>query len=193
MGRRLIYVPIIHTEVDMGSLAESFKMEYIQKYGVRKWNQHLKKINDLWTYIEEHLQQKNLWYHKVKVYQDGLPVCGNEVQIVRDIANKGGRNHQLLLKLIDKGATLVGTEDTNLLLKEYQMIKNTVTRKDRGKGKEDHRNFIAERDTFIAHRIDETLYDGETAILFLGMLHKVDKELPPDVVVEYLMPEGQAV
>lgn len=193
MGRRLIYVPIIHTEVDMGSLAESFKKEYIQKYGVQKWNQHLKKINDLWTDIEAHLQQKNLCYHKVKVYQDGLPVCGKELQIVQDIANRGGRNHQLLVKLIDKGATLVGTEDTGLLLKEYQMIKNTATRKGSGKGKEGHRNFIVERDAFIAHRIDETLVDGETAILFLGMLHKVDKKLPPDVVVEYLMTEGQAV
>ena len=94
MGRRLIYVPIIHTEVDMGSLAESFKKEYIQKYGVRKWNQHLKKINDLWTDIEAHLQQKDLCYRKVKVYQDGLPVCGKELQIVRDIANSGGKNHQ---------------------------------------------------------------------------------------------------
>ena len=98
MGRRFIYVPIIHTEVDMGSLAESFKKEYIQKYGAQKWNQHLKKINDLWTDIEEHLQQKNLWYHKVKVYQDGLPVCGNEVQIVRDIANKGGEKSSATIK-----------------------------------------------------------------------------------------------
>lgn len=191
MGRRLIYIPIIHTEVDMGSLAESLKKEYIQKYGAQKWNQHLKKINDLWTYIEEHLQQRNLCYRKVKVYQDGLPVCGKELQIVRDIANRGGRNHQLLLKLIDKGATLVGTEDPALLLKEYQMIKDAATRKGSEKGKEGHHNFMAERDAFIVRRIDETLHDGETAILFLGMLHKVDKKVPSDVVVEYLMPEGQ--
>lgn len=58
MGRRLIYVPIIHTEVDMGSLAESFKKEYMKKYGTHKWEQHLKKINDLWMGIEERLNQK---------------------------------------------------------------------------------------------------------------------------------------
>src|SRR3990170_3847708 len=105
MGRRLIYIPIIHTEVDMGSLAESLKKEYIKKYGIHKWEQHLKKINDLWTGIEERLNQKNLRYNQVKVYQDGLPVCGKELEIVRDIANSGGRNHQLLLKLIHEGAT----------------------------------------------------------------------------------------
>ena len=91
----------------MGSLAESLKKEYIKKYGMHKWEQHLKKINDLWTGIEERLNQKNLRYNQVKVYQDGLPVCGKELEIVQDIANSGGKNHQLLLKLIHEGATLV--------------------------------------------------------------------------------------
>ena len=58
----------------MGSLAEPLKKEYIKKYGIHKWEQHLKKINDLWTGIEERLNQRNLRYNQVKVYQDGLPV-----------------------------------------------------------------------------------------------------------------------
>lgn len=185
MGRRLIYVPIIHTEVDMGSLAESVKKEYIQKYGVHRWHQHLKKINDLWTGIEEYLNQKNLCYSQVKVYQDGLPVCGNELQIVQDIANRGGKNHQLLMKLIHKGATLIGTEDPTLLIKEYQVIKEASSGKKDKKDMVHHHNFMAERDVFIARRIDETLKNGEMGILFLGMLHKVDKKLPADIVVEH--------
>ena len=44
-GRRLIHIPIIHTEVDMGSLAELLKKKYIQRYGVHKWRHHLKKID----------------------------------------------------------------------------------------------------------------------------------------------------
>jgi len=48
-GRRLIHIPIIHTEVDMGSLAKSLKKKYIQRYGVHKWRHHLKKIDELWT------------------------------------------------------------------------------------------------------------------------------------------------
>lgn len=187
MGRRLIYVPIIHTEVDMGSLAESFKKEYMKKYGTHKWEQHLKKINDLWTGIEERLNQKNLCYDHVRVYQDGLPVCGKELQIVRDIANSGGRNHQLLLKLIRKGATLMGTEDPALLIKEYQLIKDATLQKSTGKDTTGRTNYIAERDAFIANRIDKTLMDGETGILFLGMLHKVDEKLSSDIVVDYLI------
>ena len=187
MGRRLIYIPIIHTEVDMGSLAEPLKKEYIKKYGIHKWEQHLKKINDLWTGIEERLNQRDLCYNHVKVYQDGLPGCGKELEIVRDIANSGGRNHQLLLKLIHEGATLMGTEDPTLLIKEYQLIKDATTRKNAEKGTGGRANYLAERDVFIANRIDTTLKDGETGILFLGMLHKVDEKLPSDVVIDYLI------
>ena len=187
MGRRLIYVPIIHTEVDMGSLAEPLKKEYIKKYGIHKWEQHLEKINDLWTGIEERLNQKNLRYNQVRVYQDGLPVCGKELQIVQDIANSGGRNHQLLLELIQKGATLMGTEGRALLIKEYQLIKNATTRKSAEKCTDGRSLYLTERDAFIANRIDKTLKDGETGVLFLGMLHKVDEKLPSDIVIDYLI------
>lgn len=185
MGRQLIYIPIIHTEVDMGSMAGSLKKEYMQKYGIYKWHQHLKRINDLWISIEECLNQKHLCYRQVKIYQDGLPVCGNELQIVQDIAQRGGRNHQLLLKLISKGATLIGTEDAALLMKEYHLIKSTTMGKPVEKGTI-RQNYMAERDIFIASRIHETLKDRETGILFLGMLHKIVEILPSDIVVEYL-------
>jgi hypothetical protein len=171
----------------MGSLAEPLKKEYIKKYGMHKWEQHLKKINDLWTGIEERLNQKNLRYNQVRVYQDGLPVCGKELQIVQDIADSGGRNHQLLLKLIHEGATLMGTEDPALLIKEYQLIKNAAALKGGKKGADGRSNYLAERDVFIANRIDKTLKDGETGVLFLGMLHKVDEKLPPDIVIDYVI------
>ena len=154
---------------------------------MHKWEQHLKKINDLWTGIEERLNQKNLRYNQVKVYQDGLPVCGKELQIVQDIANSGGRNHQLLLKLIQKGATLMGTEDPALLIKEYQLIKDAAALNGAEKGADGRSNYLAERDAFIANRIDKPLKDGETGVLFLGMLHKVDEKLPSDIVIDYVI------
>lgn len=185
MERQLIYVPIIHTAIDMGSLAESLKKEYIQKYGMDNWHQHLKKIDDLWADIENCIDQKHLHYHQVRIYQDGLPICGNELQIVQDIAKRGGRNHQLLLKYVNKGAILMGTEDPSLLVKEYQLIKNTTAGKINKKDRMKH-NYLPERDSFIARRIDETLKNGETGILFLGMLHNIVKKLASDITVEYL-------
>lgn len=167
----------------MGSLADSLRREYIQKYGVYKWHQHLIKINDLWGSIETYLDQKCLCYNKVRVYQDGLPVCGNELQIIQDIANKGGKNHLLIVKLVNRGAALMGTEDPVLLMKEYQLIKNTATRRVNEKNKA-KLNYMSERDAFIAQRINDTLKDDETGILFLGMLHKVVERLAPDIIVE---------
>ena len=49
---------------------------------------HHLKIDDLWIGIKERLNQKHLCYSLVKVYQDGLPVCGKELQIVQDIAKR---------------------------------------------------------------------------------------------------------
>ncbi len=43
-----------------------------------------------------------------------------------------------------------------------------------------------ERDKFIARTIDETLRQGETAVLFIGAYHNVRPYLPKDVAVEYL-------
>ncbi len=43
--RLLILVPIIHTEQDMGSFNEQAKQEYVHKYGLAKWEQHLEVIH----------------------------------------------------------------------------------------------------------------------------------------------------
>jgi pheromone shutdown protein TraB len=44
---------------------------------------------------------------------------------------------------------------------------------------------LQRRDQFMAQRIHETLKSGETGILFLGMLHSLERYLNPDVKVIY--------
>ena len=66
------------------------------------------------------------------------------------------------------------------------MIKNATSGKVNSETATALKNYIAERDAFIARRIDETLKEGETGILFLGMLHKVTEILPSDITVENL-------
>ena len=99
----------------------------------------------------------------------------------------GGKNHQLALNLVHQGATLVGTEDPALLIKEYQLIKSATSGKRTEDNPNKRHNYMAERDAFIVRQIDRTLKDGETGILFLGMLHRVDEMLPTDIAVEYLI------
>ena len=100
-------------------------------------------------------------YPRVRIYQDGLPVCGKETDIVRELAGAGSTNHQLVLELAGRGAMLMGTEDPPLLLREYQLQRQHA-----GAAGDEAAEVLAGRDRFIARRIEATLQDGETGLLF---------------------------
>jgi len=192
--RKLIYVPVIHTEADMGSAAEPLKREYVERYGQKGWDEHTSAIDSMWRGIRQKIFASGLDYDKTKVYQDGLPVCGKESAIVRDLAQAGNENYKIIWELTQRGARLVGTEDAKLLLEEYNYIK-TVTGIDNLEEKEkairkyekEALDILNRRDEYIAQRISETLLEGETGILFMGMRHKVHEKLPEDIEISYLI------
>lgn len=191
--RRLVYIPIIHTEVDMGSLSADVQKEYLARYGRSKWLEHLRLIAQLWDTIRKRLLAMPMDYGKTRLYQDGLPVCGKEVEIVRELAAMGSKNHLLLVELMDRGAQVMGTEDPDLLIQEHRNIKEITSElgKRGGKGRlESYRSvsngLLTRRDEFIARRISDTLGEEETGILFIGAMHKVDKKLPREIKVIYL-------
>ncbi len=182
--RRLIYIPIIHTQVDMGSLSAQLEQEYIKKFGCATWEEHKRFVEKTWEKIESRLAELPTPIHKV--YQDGLPVCGREMELTAELARKGSRNHQILLKLVQRGAELVGTEEPRLLKEEYNTLYKEVAGKRQApeEYKKEVMGRLEKRDDFIAKRINETLKQGETGILFIGMLHKVNTRLPKDIQVE---------
>ena len=113
---------------------------------------------------------------------------------MQDLAGKGSRNHRLLLDAMSRGATLMGTESAPLLVAEYQRIQRLIAAARQGAGDEvglelrtEGERLLRERDAFIARRIDETLGAGETGVLLVGMLHRVDELLPGDVEVQPLV------
>lgn len=192
--RKLIYVPVIHTEADMGSVAEPLKKEYIQRYGLKRWEEHTGAINSMWRGIRKKMFDLGLDYKKTKVYQDGLPVCNKELAIASDLAQAGNENYKIILELVQRGAKLVGTEDPGLLLEEYNYIK-AITRindlEEKGKAIKKYEkkalDILKRRDKYIANRIRKTLMEGETGILFIGMRHKVDEKLSKDIKISYLI------
>lgn len=215
--RRLIYIPIVHSSADMGSMSESLEEVYRKKYGRRKWTQRTKIVEKIWKEIERKISLLPLDYAKVKIYQDGLPKCGRELEIAKSAAAGGSKNYQLVLHLVEKGAQLIGTEDPNLLIQEYHQLRNTLDNLQgkshlppKGKllrsrsarramtepaarlGDESSPSpveaFVSQRDKYIALRIDETLQDGETGFLFVGVVHKVNEMLPSDIQISYLLP-----
>ena len=192
--RHLVYVPILHTTSDMGTLAGSMKETYIRKFGEKKWKEHVRAIDEMWKGIRQRIRQMNFPYNKVKVYQDGLPICGMEKRIIDDLAKKGSPNHKLVLWMMRRGATLVGTEDPPLLIAEYNHIRGIAqakTHQEREKRVHEFENesalLLKKRDEKICNRIDSTLMKGETGVLFIGLAHRVDELLPKDIRASYLI------
>ena len=128
--RTLIYIPIVHTQADMGALARSVRRITVRKLGRRDWSRNVDVVGQLWTDIRATVQGWKLSWTGVRLYQDGLPVCGREADIVMDLAKAGSPNHQLLLWLTKKGATLMGTESPKLLLEEYRLVQLILEAKD---------------------------------------------------------------
>lgn len=187
MGRTLVYVPVIHTAPELGSLSEKIQETSHRFLGEERWKKHKEVVSQFWSRIEKFLKRKDVtgW----KIFQDGLAAEGDlGKRIVKDAAGKGSRNHKLILELMDRGASLVKTEDPALLKEEYRLIKDLSSGKfflsrilayleyKFRKGK-----FLQKRDQFIAQRINESLKEGEVGLCFLGGYHDIEPYLEEDV------------
>jgi len=192
--RRLIYVPIVHSEADFGSLTHSLRKRYIDRFGLSGWRERIRGIDALWQEIRSRVLALEIDFHKLQVYQDGLPVCGRKLEIVRDLAQQGSKNHRLLVELAERGAAIMGTEDAQLLVEEYLRLRDGLEgdggTAERASSAEDT---LSRRDLYIAKRITETLGEGETGLLFIGLLHRVDEKLNQDMEITYLLRDGEEV
>jgi len=190
--RKLIYVPIVHSEVDFGSLTHNLRKRYIDRFGLSVWRQRVKGVDAVWQEIRTKVIALEIDFHKIKVYQDGLPVCGRELEIVQDLARQGSKNHQLLVELAERGATIMGTEDAQLLVEEYLRLRDGLDAdSETGDRVTPGEDLLHRRDLYVAKRIRETLRDGETGILFIGLLHEVDEKLCQDMEISYPLREGE--
>lgn len=192
--RKLFLIKIVHTANDMGSMGEGLIKEGMAKMGKEKWFENQKRIENFWNEVEKEIDVLALDYNRTRIYQDGLP-CGGELglRIVRETAEKGSRNYQIVRKLVERGAAIEATESPELLRKEYDHIKAIVTatgikEKAEAAGKYElvKDELIRERDAFIAKAIDATLKNHETGLLFIGAAHNVIPLLAKDIEVKSL-------
>lgn len=186
----MFYYPILHTKADLGSFGVSVQRAAIRKLGKRAWSRNVQFVDQLWLKIEREIEALTLPWERVRLYQDGLADCGREKEIVAELAKAGSLNHRLLLRLIERGATVMGTESSELLIKEHELIKKSIATLSLPQRKTDprekpRRTLLGQRDAFIAERINATLRAGEIGILFLGMLHCLEDRLDRDIEVIY--------
>jgi len=190
--RKLLYVPIIHTEADLGSAAPAIGRRSASLCGEKRWAQHKAVVSEFWQRVADYLS--HIEAADLRIYQDGL-LAGGELgrKIVEEGARRGSKNYDIILDLIKRGAEIRATEDVSFLKAEYEHISRLTQAKSPAHGTPAHMEYEShkerltnERDRFVARTIDETLSEGEVGILFMGAYHDVISHLAPDIVVEQI-------
>ncbi len=188
--RNLIYVPVIHSSADLGSIAKEIARRGVAGLGEDLWEKHRQTVEGFWNAISDYFDSMDVT--GVKIYQDGM-VAEAEValQIARDTAKAGSINYQLILRLLEKGAVLMKTEDFKLVKKEYDKLRAITEAKTTVKKigeflkyKLTKTSLLNKRDAFIAQKIDQTLKPDEKAILFIGAFHDIRKKLPKSINIQ---------
>jgi len=171
---------------DLGQFKEVVRQARIEKSGLASVQRKAAVVNRLWQNIDQSIQELSLTgTTTVRLYQDGLAVCGKEKEIVKDMVEQGSANYRLLANLMAQGMILMGTESPGLLVEEYEAAKVRMKNPDIFSNKNFDQKLLEQRDRFIADRIDQTLSCKETGIIFLGGLHNLEKYLNQDIHLVY--------
>lgn len=190
MGRTLIYIPIIHTSPDLGSLAKNVEKKAKRLIG-SYWEEHKRTVERYWQEIERFLDGEK--FAKLVIFQDSLSEDGKTAQAIIDMLAKtktGSHNYELLKVLVKKGAQMQKTEDIRLLKQEYRLTKDLAAKKNLLstvfaflKYKLRKNGLLNARDKYIAKQINQNLTEGEIGICFLGAYHDVLSKLASDIKI----------
>ncbi len=187
--RKLYLVPILHMSADMGSLASALDETAKAEFGQEVWQKHKGTVSSFWDSIGQFFDALDV--KGFNIYQDGMVADGADgLRIIREGISQGSKNHEIIGKLLQRGAVLVKTEDLVLVKQEYTYIAKIAHSKSpkekevwalRYKVAQDR--LLRQRDDFIAKRIEVTLGEGDTGILFIGAYHDILSRLPEDIQV----------
>jgi hypothetical protein len=189
--RKLIYIPVIHSGSDMGSIADDISKKGTAELGGEAWQAHINTVEKYWDLIAEYCERPELDKKALKIYQDGMVADGEIAsKIIEDNLKMGSRNYRIISALISRGAEIAKTEDFSLVKKELDIYKSITESDSLLKKlfklliiKRKRKALMKKRDAFIAASIDKTLLPGETGLLFLGAYHNILNKLPADVEV----------
>lgn len=188
--KELLYVPVIHTSEDLGSLAKDVGKRGMNDLGEELWSRHKETVSGFWDRVSKYFDSIDV--SGMKIYQDGMVAEGEVgLEIVEQCIKLGSKNYKLIARLLERGAILVKTEAFDLVKGERDRLlaitqAKSITQKLIAfiKYKLIKNRLLNKRDRFIVKRIEETLNDGEKAILFIGAYHNVKQLLPKDVQIK---------
>jgi hypothetical protein len=150
MSRMLLLVPRMYTEEEFKSVTPVLPEDFAAK------------TSEFWSYVEEKLQ---VFAGRIqRIYRD--EICQNGEQGLVHLS-ADSENYLIAKKLVENGAVFEATEDS-LLVAESKSWLNMIKQNPLDSMLlEMYQETVRERDGNIARRIDETLKDEETGVLFL--------------------------
>jgi len=200
--RILYHVPISHM-LGESAIFEKAYLETLKPKKKIEFFKHEEEIFEEWKQINEKIKSKikkgNIDCSRLLIYQDGWSESSC-AELSLAIAEKEP-NMALLARLTARGAKIIATEDKKLIAKQKECyldeeilffaVKQIEKSKDinfqgvilkrisnRQKAFRNKSKRIARaRDKHVAKRIEQTLVENFTGILFMGKLHKVVEKL----------------
>ena len=166
MSRMLLLIPRMYSEDEFKSfvsiLPEDFKVRTLE----------------FWSYVEEKLQG---YLGKIqRVYRDD--VCQGGEEALAYLSSVDHENSLIVKKLVEKGAVFEATEDAALVDESKSWLEMVKDNPLDTIPLELYEETVRERNDYIARRIDETLGDEETGILFMKPDREINVKEPVKVI-----------
>jgi hypothetical protein len=151
MSRMLLLVPRMYTEEEFKRLAPAFPEDFGPK------------TLEFWSYVEEKLQ--GFVGKTQRIYRD--EVCQGGKEGLAYLSSVDRENFTIVRKLVENGAVLEATEDSLLVAESKSWLDMIEQNPLDTMPLELYQETVRERDGYVTRRIDETLLDEKTGILFL--------------------------
>jgi hypothetical protein len=180
-------VRIIHTASDQGNFGRHIIDARTRRLGRVSGGEMERRICATWKEIADRIHSALPELpNGLVVYQDSLCVELKEEIIGALKARKDFKspNDRLLKELMERGALIEGTESLELVgefIGIFKEVASAASASEQQKILARHtpriQSLLKARDEYIAKRIDATLPEGGSGLLFIGEAHRVEEEL----------------
>jgi hypothetical protein len=164
MSRTLVIVPRMYTKKEFKEEATYVPDDYEAK------------SEEFWSYVAEKL---SVFRGRIRrVFRESLSMNTKEALLA--LSENDERSYSVLVSLLEDGAELEPAEDP-ILMAETESWIGMMRRSPNEAISELYGQTLAERNRYVANRIDQSLREGEVGVLLIDSRRRL--ELPQDIRV----------
>jgi hypothetical protein len=139
------------------------------------------KCEEFWSYVTQKLR---VFKGRIrKIFRESLPMNTKEALLA--LSGDEHQSRSLLVSLLEDGAEPESTEDP-ILVAETESWMEMMRRTPNEMLSELYAQSLAERNRYVANRIDQSLREGEVSLLLIDSRRRL--ELPQDIRVIRVCP-----